>query len=107
MNEIKISPWSAKMLKQMPDKYRIIMRKILDYEIRDTVRVSVDTILMAAILAGVEEGFWGTWGNATRIPRFVARINKIVDTNVDRYDDAVAEGLKAKLHSLGVEYGRD
>lgn len=107
MKDLKVTPMTAKMLKQMPDKYRIIMRKILDYEIRDTVRVSVDTILMAAILAGVEEGFWGTWGNATRIPRFVARVNKIVDTTVDRYDDAVAEGLRAKLHSLGVEYGRD
>lgn len=107
MNEIKLSPWSAKMLKQLPDKQRVITKAILQSEIRDTVRVSVDTILMAAILAGVEEGFWGTWGNATRIPRFVARVNKIVDTTVDRYDDAVAEGLRAKLHSLGVEYGRD
>ncbi len=106
MNEIKLSPWSAKMLKQLPDKQRIIAKAILQAEIRDTVRVSVDTILMAAILAGVEEGFWGTRCNATRIQRFVARINNIVDTNVDRYDDAVAEGLRAKLHSLGVDYDR-
>lgn len=54
MKDLKVTPMTAKMLKQMPDKYRIMMRKILDYEIRDTVRVSVDTILMAAILAGVE-----------------------------------------------------
>ena len=31
-------------------------------------------------------------------------LQNIIDTGADYYDDAVAEGLKNRLHNLGVNY---
>ena len=59
---------------------------------------------MASILALVEEFGYGTTENATRIPRFVMKLQDIIDINAEHYDDAVAIGLRNKLQDLGVNY---
>lgn len=104
MNEIKLSPWSAKMLKQLPDKYRIIMRKILDYEVRDAVRLAADTLDQAWMVVLIEEGVCGTGKRATRLHRYHGHVQELVDTTADYYEDGVAIALRHRLHNLGVDF---
>lgn len=103
-NELKISSWSAKMLKQLPDKYRIIMRKILDYEVRDAVRLAADTLDQAWMVVLIEEGVCGTGKRATRLHRYHGHVQELVDTTADYYEDGVAIALRHRLHNLGVDF---
>lgn len=104
MKELKVTPMTAKMLKQMPDKYRIIMRQILDYEVRDAVRLAADTLDQAWMVVLIEEGVCGTGKRATRLPRYHNHVQELVDTTADRYDDGVAIALRNRLHNLGVDF---
>lgn len=93
-----------KPIKRFPMVYKMQAQKAIDYAIDDAIRTTADSFVMASVLALVEEFDFGTKENSTRIPRFIAKLQEIIDTNADFYDDAVAEGLKNKLHNLGIEY---
>jgi hypothetical protein len=84
--------------------YKIQAQKAIDYAVTDAIRTTADSFVMASMIALIEEFDFGTNERATKIPRFIAKLQEIIDTNADFYDDAVAEGLKNKLHNLGVEY---
>ena len=89
-----------KLMRRIPPNYRIIMEKALDYRITDAVNVSTDTVIQACLLVlRTEFGF-----GAERLKRFADALQDEVDTNANRYDDAMAIGLNQKLHNVGVDY---
>lgn len=107
---IPIKSVTAKTINRFPMLYKIQAKQAIEYEVKDAIRITADAFVMASILALVEEFGFGTTEQSTRIPRFIERLQSIIDTNADHYDDAVAIGLRNKLHGLGIEYnlgGRD
>jgi hypothetical protein len=98
---------TAKTINRFPVLYKMQAQKVIEYEVADAIRITADSFVMASILALVEEFGFGTTGNATRICRYIAKLQSIIDTNAEHYDDAVAEGLRNKLHNLGIEYNRE
>ena len=101
---IPIKEVTAKTINRFPMLYKVQAQKAIEYEVRDAIRITADSFVMASILALVEEFGFGTTEQSTRIPRFVERLQSIIDTNADHYDDAVAIGLRNKLHGLGIDY---
>jgi len=101
---IPIKPITAKTINRFPMLYKMQAQKAIEYEVSEAIRTTADSFVMAAILALVEEFDFGTKENSTRIPRFVMKLQDIIDINAERYDDAVAIGLRNKLHNLGIEY---
>lgn len=107
MNEIPIKPITQKTINRFPMLYKMQAQKAIEYEVHDAIRTTADSFVMASVLALVEEFGFGTNARATRIPRFIERLQTIIDTNAEYYDDAVAYGLKNKLHNLGIDYQGD
>ena len=103
---IPISAPSMKQLNAFPSRLKIIAHSVVDSEVRDKVAITADTMLMAAMLTLIEDFEFGkrTCDNA-RLRRFVAGVQERVDTAADLYTDAVAIGLKNRLHTYGIEYG--
>lgn len=101
---IPIKSVTAKTINRFPMLYKIQAQKAIEYEVRDSIRITADSFVMASILALVEEFGFGTTEQSTRIPRFIERLQSIIDVNAEHYDDAVAIGLRNKLHGWGIEY---
>ena len=102
--DIPIKQVTQKTINRFPMLYKLQAQKAIEYEVKDAIRITADSFVMASILALVEEFGFGTTEQSTRIPRFIERLQSIIDTNADHYDDAVAIGLRNKLHGLGIEY---
>jgi hypothetical protein len=63
---------------------------------------------MAALIVLIEEFGWGTdEKKSTKIPRFMKALQETIDINADKFDDAVAEGLRIRLHNLGIDFRRN
>ncbi len=101
---IPLKKVTLKTINRFPELYKRQALAAIDYEVRDAIRTTADAFVMASILAQIEEFGIGTAPNGTKLKRYVARLQKIIDTNSDYYGDAVAIGLKNKLHNLGIEY---
>lgn len=101
---IPIKEVTAKTINRFPMLYKMQAKKAIEYEVSDAIRITADSFVMASMLALVEEFGFGTNERSTRILRFVKRLQNIIDTSADYYDDAVAIGLRNKLHGLGIEY---
>lgn len=68
---------------------------------------TIDIVIIAAVLALIEGEGWGTNKTATRIPRFIERVQKTIDDACTRYGhDCAMTALCSKLRGYGVEYGR-
>lgn len=82
---------------RFPELYRRQAMQV----IRDTTSTAVDTMVMAGILYFAENG------REEEIPGFIAYVQKTVDAGADFYEDAVAEGLRNRLHNqYEIEYKR-
>ena len=101
---IPVSKATLQTIKRFPELYKRQALQVIDREQSEAIRITADTFVMAAIIALVEEFGFGTTENSTRVNRFVAKLQEIVDTNAEYYTEAVAEGLRNKLHNLGIEY---
>lgn len=101
---IPVSKATMKTINRFPALQRIQAMQVIDHEVTDAIRRTADSFVMASILAIVEEFGFGTAPNATKIGRYVARLQEIIDSNAVYYDDAVVEGLHNKLHNLGIDY---
>lgn len=101
---IPIKPVTEKTINRFPMLYKIQAKQAIEYEVKDAIRITADSFVMASLLVLIEEFGFGTTKNSTRIHRFIARLQNIIDTNAEHYDDAVAIGLRNQLHRLGVEY---
>lgn len=68
---------------------------------------TIDIVIIAAVLALIEGEGWGTNKTATRIPRFIERVQKTIDDACTRYGhDCAMTALCSKLRGYGVEYER-
>ena len=101
---IPIKPVTEKTINRFPMLYKIQAKQAIEYEVKDAIRITADSFVMAAILALIEEFDFGTTERSTRIKRFTERLQSIIDTSAETFDDAVREGLRNKLHNLGVDY---
>ena len=104
MTEIPISKVTAKTINRFPYIYKIQAQQAIQYEVQEAIRITADSFVMASMLALIEEFGFGTNARSTRILRFRDALQKIIDTNADFYTDAVAEGLKSRLHNYGIDY---
>ena len=68
---------------------------------------TIDIVIIAAVLALVEGEGWGTNKTATRIPRFIARVQQTIEDACTRYGhDCAMTALCSRLNNYGVEYER-
>lgn len=84
-------------INRFPELYRRQTMQV----IRDTTSTALDTIVMASILYFAENG------REEEIPGFIEFVQKTVDTYSEFYEEAVAEGLRSRLHNqYEIEYKR-
>ena len=101
---IPVSKATLKTINRFPELYKRQALQVIDHEQSEAIRMTADSFVMAAMIALVEEFDFGTTPNSTRIGRFIAKLQEVIDTNAEYYDNAVVEGLHNKLHALGVDY---
>ena len=106
MTNVKISDASLKQLRRFPYKERMIAEQIVRNEIIDKVRVASDACTMAAIIVMIEKFEFGTnvRREDSRIRQFMEYYQELMDYAAERYGDAMAEGLRKRLHDLGIDY---
>ena len=104
MNNIPLKPVTFKTINRFPAIYKIQAQQAIRYEVHEAISTTADAFVMAALLVLIEEFYFGTNERATKIHRFVKKLQEVIDVSADFYDDAVAIGLRNKLHGLGIEY---
>lgn len=68
---------------------------------------TIDIVIIAAVLALIEGEGWGTNKTATKIPRFIARVQQTIEDACTRYGhDCAMTALCSRLSNYGVEYER-
>ena len=102
----KISDASIKQLRRLPSRERILAEQIIKNEIIDKTRITADSCTMAAIITLIENDRYGK--NVRRadskIRAFMDYYQEVMDYAAERYGDAMAEGLRKRLHDLGIDY---
>ena len=73
----------------------------------EAIRITADSFVMASLIALIEEFDFGTNEKATKIHRFIKKLQQVIDVSADFYDDAIANGLENKLNNYGVKYKRN
>ena len=101
---IPVSKATLKTVNRFPELYKRQALQAIDHEQSEAIRMTADSFVMASIIALVEEFDFGTTQNSTRVGRFVAKLQEVIDTSAEYYDNAVVEGLHNKLHALGIDY---
>ena len=99
-----ISKATLQTVKRFPELYKRQALQVIDHEQTEAIRMTADSFVMASLLVLIEEFGFGTNERSTRLGRFVAKLQEIIDTNAEFFDNAIVEGLHHKLHMLGVEY---
>ena len=108
MNNVKISDASIKQLRRLPSRERILAEQIIRKEKMDAVDVTADSIMLAWSIVLIETQGYGTNTKRpdSRLKRCYDEVQKIIDFAAGRYGDAMAEGLRKRLHDLGIDYER-
>lgn len=99
-----ISKATLQTIKRFPELYKRQALQVIDREQTEAIRMTADSFVMASMIALVEEFGFGTTENSTRLNRFVSKLQEVIDTSAEYYDNAVVEGLHNKLHALGIDY---
>ena len=100
-----ISKATMQTIKRFPELYKRQALQVIDREVDEAIHKTADCFVMASLLVLIEEFGFGTSGaNATKVQRFTKKLQEVIDTNADYYDDAVAEGLRNRLSNQGVCY---
>lgn len=107
MNNIPLKPVTFKTINRFPAIYKIQAQQAIRYEVHEAISTTADTFVMAALLVLIEEFDFGTDKQATRIHRFIKKLQETIDTNSDYYDESVAIGLRNKLQAYGIEYKKN
>ena len=97
---IPVSKATLATIRRFPELYKRQSMQVLQSEVRDKSGIAIDTMLMATLLYFAEND------REEEIPGFIDFVQKTVDTSAEYYEDAVAEGLRNRLHNLGIEYKR-
>ena len=106
MNNPKITDASLKQLRRFPYKERMIAEQIVKAEKRDATSITADSCTIAAIITMIEAFGYGTnvRREDSRIKKFMDSLQELIDLAAGRYGDAMAEGLRKRLHDLGIDY---
>ena len=99
-----ISKATLQTIKRFPELYKRQALQVIDREQTEAIRMTADSFVMASMIALVEEFGFGTTENSTRLNRFVSKLQEVIDTSAEYYDNAVVEGLHNTLHALGIDY---
>lgn len=102
---------------RIPIEYQMKQAKRASFELaaeekarkmfKDYDSYTTDIVIMSAVLALVEEFGWGHSARATRIPRFIAAVEKTLQDACDRYEHAFAmTALSKRLNDYGIVYER-
>ena len=103
---VKVSKATMATIKRFPELYKRQAMQVIDSEVRSAISITADAFVMASMLVLIEEFGFGTKADSTRLPRFVKALQDTIDVNAEYYDEAVAEGLRQKLHNYySVDYG--
>lgn len=105
---VKISEATMRQLRRFPSKEKIIAEQVLRNEVLDRMHITSDTIVMGALIVLIEEFHFGTNVNRedSRVKHFISALNDLVDFAAKRYDQAMAEAMRKRLHDLGIDYER-
>lgn len=80
-------------------------RRIADCETA-AISKTLECVVGAAMLVLIDEFGFGTRPRAdARLPRFVEGLRREINASSLRYDDAILEGIRNKLHNRGVDMG--
>ena len=92
---------------RFPELYKRQAQNAINYAVKDTLDITSDSFVMGALIVLIEEFGWGTdKEKATRIPKFIKALQEIIDMHSLKFDDAVAEGLRIRLHNHGIDFRR-
>lgn len=103
---IVVSKATMATIKRFPELYKRQAQQVIDTEVRSAISITADAFVMGAMLVLIEKFGFGTKEGSTRIYKFVEELQNVIDLGATQYDDAVAEGLRNRLHNLGIEYKR-
>ena len=103
---IKVSKATMTTIKRFPELYKRQAMQVIDKECRDAINITADSFVMAAMLVLIEHFYFGTREGSTRVYKFIEELQNTIDFSAEYYDDAMAEGLRNKLHNYGVDYRR-
>lgn len=98
---------TLKTVNRFPAIYKIQAQQAIRYEVHEAIRITADSFVMASLIALIEEFDFGTNEKATKIHRFIKKLQQVIDVSADFYDDAIANGLENKLNNYGVKYKRN
>ena len=106
MSNVKISDATMKQLKRFPSRERIIAEQVLKNEVLDWMHITADSCVMGALIVLIEEFQFGANVNRddSRIKHFITALQETIDFAAGRYDQAMAEALRKRLHDLGIDY---
>ena len=104
---IKVSKATMATIKRFPELYKRQAMQVIDKECRDAINITADSFVMASMLVLIEHFGFGTKEGSTRVYKFIEELQKTIDFSADYYEDAMAEGLRNKLHSYGVDFRRE
>lgn len=97
-----------RIVNRFPELYKRQAQNAINYAVKDTLDITADSFVIASLIVLIEEFGWGTdEKRATKIPRFMKALQETIDINADKFDDAVAEGLRIRLHNLGIDFRRN
>lgn len=103
---VKVSKATMATIRRFPELYKRQAMQVIDKECRDAINITADSFVMASLLVLIKHFQFGTRKGSTRVYQFIEELQKIIDLSADYYDDAMAEGLRNKLHEYGVDYRR-
>lgn len=110
---IKVSKATMATIRRFPELYKRQALQVIENERRDAaererdaINITADSFVMAAMLVLIKRFKFGTRKGSTRVYQFIEDLQKIIDFSADYYTDAMAEGLRNKLHEYGIDYRR-
>jgi hypothetical protein len=95
-----VSKATLQTIKRFPELYKRQALQVIDREQSEAIRITADSFVMASMLVLVDDFEF----DEESIRHYVSCLQKTIDTSADYYEDAVAEGLRNRLHNHGIEY---
>lgn len=99
---IPVSKATIKVVNRFPELYKRQALQAIDGEVTDAIRITADSFVMASAISIIELGLCDP--DTEDIHKYIAKLQEVIDTGAEYYDDAVAEGLRNRLHNYGIDY---
>jgi hypothetical protein len=99
---IPVSKATIKVVNRFPELYKRQALQAIDGEVTDAIRITADSFVMASAISIIELGLCDP--DTEDIHKYISKLQEVIDTSADYYDDAVAEGLRNRLHNYGIDY---